>query len=63
MKTVLITGATDGIGRETARQLSEKGLRLLVHGRTLEKANRMVAELKRGQPAVQAELISQTCGK
>jgi DNA helicase-2/ATP-dependent DNA helicase PcrA len=38
MKTVLVTGATDGIGRETARQLLGRGFRVLVHGRTQEKA-------------------------
>ena len=32
MQTVLITGATDGIGRETARQLLDRGFRVLVHG-------------------------------
>jgi retinol dehydrogenase 14 len=34
----LVTGATDGIGKETARQLSERGWRVLVHGRTRKKA-------------------------
>lgn len=34
MKTVLVTGATDGIGKETARRLAEKGWRIIVHGRT-----------------------------
>ncbi len=33
-KTVLVTGATDGIGRETARQLARSGFRVLVHGRS-----------------------------
>jgi NAD(P)-dependent dehydrogenase (short-subunit alcohol dehydrogenase family) len=39
MKSVLVTGATDGIGLETARQLAARGLRVLVHGRTPEKAS------------------------
>lgn len=45
MKTVLITGATNGIGRETARQLLERGWHVLVHGRTREKAERVTQEL------------------
>ncbi|MGH9195152.1 MAG: SDR family oxidoreductase [Acidimicrobiia bacterium] len=57
MKTVLVTGATDGIGRETAHQLLERGLRVLVHGRTLEKASRVVVELKRATPAAQVESV------
>ncbi|MEM1346444.1 MAG: SDR family NAD(P)-dependent oxidoreductase [Pseudomonadota bacterium] len=37
MKTILLTGATDGIGRETARALAAEGHRVLVHGRSAEK--------------------------
>lgn len=36
--SILVTGATDGIGKETARVLGERGHRVLVHGRTREKA-------------------------
>ncbi|MCM1973040.1 SDR family NAD(P)-dependent oxidoreductase [Streptomyces sp. G1] len=35
-RTVLVTGATSGIGYETARQLSELGATVLLHGRTPE---------------------------
>ncbi|HUF21084.1 MAG TPA: SDR family oxidoreductase [Burkholderiales bacterium] len=38
MKTILVTGATDGIGRETARELLELGVHVLVHGRNERKA-------------------------
>ncbi|MCX4671174.1 SDR family NAD(P)-dependent oxidoreductase [Streptomyces sp. NBC_01381] len=37
-RTVLITGATSGIGYETARQLAERGATVLLHGRTVEEA-------------------------
>jgi NAD(P)-dependent dehydrogenase (short-subunit alcohol dehydrogenase family) len=47
MKTVLVTGATDGIGRETARELLEHGLRVLVHGRSERKAVSCAEELGR----------------
>ncbi|MDG4857397.1 SDR family NAD(P)-dependent oxidoreductase [Streptomyces sp. T-3] len=37
-RTVLVTGATSGIGFETARLLAELGATVLVHGRTAEEA-------------------------
>lgn len=55
MKTALVTGATDGIGRETARQLLEKGWRVLIHGRTPAKAQRVAEESGRLHPGGQAE--------
>lgn len=50
--TVLITGATDGIGLETARALLERGFTVLVHGRTEAKAQAAAARLSPAGAAV-----------
>lgn len=40
-KTILITGATDGIGFQTAKMLAGAGHNLLVHGRNPEKLDKV----------------------
>ena len=47
-KTALITGSTDGVGRLVARRLGEAGARVLVHGRSRERGERTVTEIKQG---------------
>ncbi|MBT3501485.1 MAG: SDR family oxidoreductase [Candidatus Marinimicrobia bacterium] len=44
-KTCLITGATDGIGKQTALVLAQKGFSLVLVGRSAEKGNLVVSEL------------------
>lgn len=44
-KVCVITGATDGIGKETAHALALQGARLLIHGRDPDKGARAVAQL------------------
>jgi WW domain-containing oxidoreductase len=45
-KTVVVTGATAGIGRETARVLAARGAHVVALGRTKEKAAAAVAGFK-----------------
>ena len=46
-KTCLITGATDGIGKQTALELAYKNYSLVLVGRKLEKGESVVSELIR----------------
>jgi short-subunit dehydrogenase len=46
MKTILITGATEGVGKSTAHALAQQGHRLLLHGRNTAKLDAVIAELK-----------------
>jgi len=45
IKTILITGATDGIGLVTAKLLASEGHSLLIHGRSPEKLDKVKKEL------------------
>ncbi len=45
-KTILITGSTDGVGKLVARRLAESGARVLLHGRSAEKGEHAVREIR-----------------
>ena len=47
-KTVLITGSTDGLGRELALALAADGAHVIVHGRNAERGAALVDEIKAG---------------
>lgn len=58
-KTILLTGATSGLGRAVAQQLATPGVRLVLHGRNRERLEEVVAELADTEAAidvVQADL-------
>ena len=42
---ILVTGATDGLGKRVARDLAERGATVLVHGRSRERAEAAVREI------------------
>jgi NAD(P)-dependent dehydrogenase (short-subunit alcohol dehydrogenase family) len=54
---VLVTGATDGIGEEIARQMAGRGARVIVHGRSAEKAEAAAERTGAAEVAV-ADLAS-----
>jgi hypothetical protein len=46
-KSVLVTGATSGVGRETALALGSLGATVLIHGRDEAAGERVVEDLRR----------------
>jgi NAD(P)-dependent dehydrogenase (short-subunit alcohol dehydrogenase family) len=46
MKTIFITGSTDGIGKLAARSLALQGHQIYIHGRNSDKVNLTIEEIK-----------------
>jgi len=44
-RIALVTGSTDGLGREVARRLADEGAHVIVHGRNAERGHAVVAEI------------------
>ncbi len=44
-RVALVTGSTDGLGREVARALAARGAHVIVHGRNVERGRELVQEL------------------
>lgn len=56
-KIVLITGATDGIGKETAKALAKKNFKVIIHGRNEKKAKAVVDEIKKETPNAELDIV------
>lgn len=54
---VLVTGSTDGIGKETAVRLARMGATVLVHGRTQQRADEALEELRGGDGSGQVSAV------
>ncbi|NOX85103.1 MAG: SDR family oxidoreductase [Chlorobi bacterium] len=47
MKRILVTGATDGIGKQTAFNLAEMGYEVILHGRNEKRGRQVMEEIAR----------------
>jgi retinol dehydrogenase 12 len=56
-KTVLITGATNGIGLATARALAAMGARVLLHGRSAERGEAAVRAIRARTKTAEVEFL------
>ncbi len=56
-KTVLITGATDGLGKHIASALAQQGTHLIIHGRNEEKVQQTVSHLKEVNASINVQHI------
>lgn len=56
-QTVVVTGATNGIGKETARLLAQLGARTILVGRDPDKGARVVRELQMDTGNLEIELL------
>jgi len=45
-QAILVTGATDGLGRGVAAELARRGAAVLLHGRSAERGEQALAELR-----------------
>lgn len=57
MKTILVTGSTDGIGLETAKALAGMGHHVLLHGRNSERLARAKQSILKAFPSAQLDLF------
>jgi len=54
--TVLVTGATDGVGKLVAERLAASGASVIVHGRNAKKGDEAVRDIRRSTGNAKVEL-------
>ena len=57
-KTILITGATAGIGKAGALELGRRGWKVFFHARSVERGNPVLDELKQNAPSADFTLVT-----
>ena len=57
-KIVLITGATDGIGKQAAVELADMGARVILHGRSESKAKQVLKEIEQKTGNYQLDVVT-----
>jgi NAD(P)-dependent dehydrogenase (short-subunit alcohol dehydrogenase family) len=62
-RVALVTGSTDGIGRQTARALAAKGIKVIIHGRAKPKVDAALAWLREELPGGEFDGVSFDIGR
>lgn len=57
-KIILVTGASSGLGKETALALAKQGHKIILHGRNVEKTRRVYAQIKLDVPGADVDLYT-----
>src|SRR4028118_2187066 len=61
--TILVTGATDGLGKRVAQELAAKGATVLLHGRSSSRPQATPEALRRAESAVRVTGATDALGK
>jgi NAD(P)-dependent dehydrogenase (short-subunit alcohol dehydrogenase family) len=56
-QTILITGSTDGLGRQLAREVGRSGAQVIIHGRDADRAEQVRDEISRDSGNERSEVL------